>query len=131
MDGRSRIKEIERGEFIVKKKSTQKHRALIEAINKDNFDKLEFVDLIPLLKGTGVVLKDGVEKGISSEAVSLHKFQVNQISNMRLENVEKSLSEIHETIADIGNKILGKEERTNSSNGETIKKNGNTTIIRK
>jgi hypothetical protein len=50
---------------------------------------------------------------------------------MRLENVEKSLSEIHETIADIGNKILGKEERTNSSNGETIKKNGNTTIIRK
>jgi hypothetical protein len=131
MDGRSRIKEIERGEFIVKKKSTQKHRALIEAINKDNFDKLEFVDLIPLLKGTGVVLKDGVEKGIASEAVSLHKFQVNQISNMRLEKVEKSLSEIHETITDIGSKLLGKEERTSSSNAEVIKKNGNTIIVRK
>lgn len=65
-----RILEIEEGEFIVNRKSTQKHKELIRAINNDDFSGLSLNDfsIKELLKGTGVQ-ESGVAKRTGRETV--------------------------------------------------------------
>lgn len=65
-----RILEIEEGEFIVNRRSTQKHKDLIRAINNDDFSSLSLNDrsLRELLKGTGVQ-ESGVAKRTGQETV--------------------------------------------------------------
>lgn len=57
---------VHKGEFVSKQETTKKHRNLLEALHKDDYSELTSADLAPILRGTGVVLKEDVPVRINS-----------------------------------------------------------------
>ncbi len=54
-------------EFVSTAKTTKKHRALLEALHKEDYSHLTIKDLAPLLEGTGVTLNKDVLKDIKTD----------------------------------------------------------------
>ena len=62
MDGNKMI-EIEKEEFVVNRKATRKHRALLENINKNTLDQLSDLELMRMLKPMGIHLTPDHQPG--------------------------------------------------------------------
>lgn len=94
VDGNTMI-EHERGEFVVKKTSYNKHKALIKAINSDDFSKISASDesLRLLLEGTGVMQ----HKEVAKEAGLNNLLIVNAAKDRKVEE-NKTLLEISDTL---------------------------------
>lgn len=74
MDGKDRnILEIERGERIFSRKNTEKHKALFEAIQNNDYSKLDIndVSIRDLLRGTGVMQQLEVAKRTGNQNITL------------------------------------------------------------
>lgn len=134
LDGND-ILEHEAGEFVVKKSVTKKRARLLNAINREDFSTLTFQDIEPLLKGTGMRLRAGVERGIAGEANSVsHAFAL-QAQNGRSAGANKTIDELHDEVRGI-RKIMESHQviETNADGSKIIrKKQGNVehvTIIR-
>lgn len=98
LDGNDRgIMEIERGEEIINRKSSEKHRKILKAINKNDFSDINMQDISikELLSGTGVIAQ--LEESNSSVRHNLH---INDISrtvvvnnNLKSEGYLKSMDD--------------------------------------
>lgn len=64
MDGQD-IMEIERGEYIINKRATRKHRELVEAINNDELSSWSFADLQRFVDPTGTRMRAEVRREVS------------------------------------------------------------------
>lgn len=74
MDGKDRnILEIERGERIFSRKNTEKHKALFEAIQNNDYSRLDIndVSIRDLLHGTGVMQQLEVAKRTGNQNITL------------------------------------------------------------
>lgn len=118
MDGNS-FMEHERGEFVVKKSSTQKYRSVIEAINKDDFSNISMNDisLRALLEGTGVTEHVEVAKKAGENNIMLVR---QSRSFTKQENIR--LEEIHETLKEFFQHTKDKPEVTDFGDYIEIKK---------
>lgn len=99
MDGKDRnILEIERGERIFSRKNTEKHKALFEAIQNNDYSKLDIndVSIRDLLHGTGVMQQLEVAKRTGNQNITLqdranHVFIVNGNSDKYLSSIDKKM----------------------------------------
>lgn len=76
MDGKDKnILEIERGERIFSRKNSEKHRTLFEAIQNNDYSKLDINDISiqDLLHGTGVMQQLEVAKRTGNQNITLHE----------------------------------------------------------
>ncbi len=120
MDGNDKhILEIERGEEIVRRSSSAKHRRLIKAINKDDFSGINMGDLSEILAGSGILSHIEVATKTASHNNYLQeKSQSINIDNSTSEallrdikNILKSPGSSKEVI-DMGEYLIIKEGNT-------------------
>jgi len=113
---------IEGGEYVVNKKSTQKYKALIDAINNDNLANLQ-----AMLSGTGVMLNDDkIEsykalKQIFSNGEIKNKVEIeNKLGNKEIKEFKKAF--------DTHIKNQSKKSDVKIENGYRIEIKGSRTI---
>lgn len=117
--------EVEDGEWVVNRKSSAKYNKILDAINKDKFDSLSNIDILPLLKNTGI---------------SINKKQVREIEQIKLENkiyetskpnlvfIEDVLSKSEKHLLEV-KKEMQKEKITHLNDGTKIIQSKNETRI--
>lgn len=64
---------LSRGESVMTAKTTKKHKALLEALHKDDYSHLTIKDLSPLLAGTGVVFNNEALNEINIDQAKYNK----------------------------------------------------------
>jgi len=113
---------IEGGEYVVNKKSTQKYKALIDAINNDNLANLQ-----AMLSGTGVMLNDDkIEsykalKQIFSNGEIKNKIEIeNKLGNKEIKEFKKAF--------DVHIKNQSKKSEVKIENGYRVEIKGSRTI---
>lgn len=126
IDGNSMI-EHEAGEFVTNKKSTSKYYNVLKALNQDKPQMLSSNDLLPLLKGTGVVLKENVSQSITNHKMIVDR-KIEIQKHERLTTVEGELKGIHEKIGVIEEEMT-REKITHLSDGTVIHQHGNYTKV--
>lgn len=80
-DNSGDVVELEGGEYVIKKSSTQKHERLLEAINNDEIGGLSDQALHDLLRGTGVRFDDEGKEAIKlsrDHEEAKHVYVINQ-----------------------------------------------------
>ena len=115
---------VHKGEFVMTKEKTAKHRSLFEAIHNDQ--QLGFADLASLLKGTGVTLNPDVPAKIL-KSYDLHdqkQITIRSESDKRLANIEKELKAWR-------SESTNKEQIIETPNGTVFKKGNVIRIIRR
>lgn len=118
---------VHKGEFVHDKEKTAKHRNLFEAIHRDDYSILSSTDLDPILKGTGVVLKEDVPVKINKTYANFKQSEYlnNSSSAKRLESIERKMEKYFSY-------QFEKAETTVLPNGSIKTKKGNTIkIVRK
>jgi hypothetical protein len=113
---------VHKGEFVMTKEKTAKHKGLFEKIHND--EKLSLLDLAPLLKGTGVGLLPNVAEK------SYMQISTSEAKKMNLQNLsDKNIAELNENFK----KFLAQQNNKSShkimGDGTEIFKKGNTTRI--
>lgn len=99
-EGGNPLYEAEKDEWYINRKSSQKHDKLLDSINRDDFSKLKPVDIIPLLKGTGVTLNMDVPNKIAKNNTIVRAAQAeasfgNASTDMRLDKIEKVVTNFY------------------------------------
>lgn len=113
---------VHKGEFVMTKEKTAKHRALFEAIHNDQ--QLGFADLSSLLKGTGVSLNPDVPASI------LKQYNVSdQKEALYKSDADKRLASIENELKKWRHESNSKEQRTQNPDGSSVTKKGNVTRI--
>ncbi len=127
-DGQSEMVH-EEGEFFINKKSTRKYLKVIEAINADRPQMLSSSDLVPLLDGTGVSVRENISKEIMRQQVVTNAIVIKQKDD-RLTVVEEQLKIANETLFEMRAEM--KKEKTITTNDAVIHTRGkSTTIVKK
>lgn len=127
MDGKdANILEIERGERIFSRKNSEKHRKLFEAIQNNDFSKLDIgdVSIQDLLRGTGVMQQLEVARMTGSQNITLQDRANNVVviannSDKYLSSIDKKMDNLNKkdpVILDMGDYVWidygnGKTER--------------------
>jgi hypothetical protein len=127
MDGKDRnILEIERGERIFSRKNSEKHKRLFEAIQNNDFSKLDISDVSiqDLLRGTGVMQQLEVARMTGSQNITLQDRANNIVviannSDKYLSSIDKKMDNLNKkepVILDMGDYVWidygnGKTER--------------------
>lgn len=115
MDGKDRnILEIERGERIFSRKNSQKHEKLFEAIQNNDYSKLDINDISirDLLNGTGVMQQLDVARRTGNNNVTLQEranvVVVNGNSDKYLKSIDGKMDNLNRkdpTIVDMGDYV--------------------------
>lgn len=103
MDGKDRnILEIERGERIFSRKNTEKHKALFEAIQNNDYSRLDIndVSIRDLLHGTGVMQQLEVAKRTGNQNITLQDRANNVViiggnSDKYLSSIDKKMDNLN------------------------------------
>lgn len=127
IDGKDRnILEIERGERIFSRKNSEKHKRLFEAIQNNDFSKLDIgdVSIQDLLRGTGVMQQLEVARMTGSQNITLQDRANNVVviannSDKYLSSIDKKMDNLNKkdpVILDMGDYVWidygnGKTER--------------------
>ncbi len=113
VDGSGNVVELEGGEHVINKKSTNKYLPILKAINEDSLHGMSDTALAAMLEGMGIHFESDVEQ---SEAIQAHRQHVdNTINGLNInheypgefKNMEKYLKEMAE---DVRGKITTYEE---------------------
>jgi hypothetical protein len=131
MDGSGKVVELEGGEFVIRKSSTQKYYNLLDAMNEDKLDSLGLMNLAlaELLEGTGVHLSSDSQDRAMGEKLKLEKLQVTVV-NQAPDHGE----DIRETNRLLRSMIADSRDRPTSWEDDKytyIKRNNKTTRIPK
>jgi len=97
IDGRSKVIEIEAGEWITKKKQTRKYKGLLKAINNDELSNMNFGDLMSMVDPTGSRLKEGSQEKVielHKEASQVNILSLDPIISEKLQSMDKRLEEL-------------------------------------
>lgn len=118
---------VHKGEYVMDKETTKKHRNLFEAIHNDDFSRITQVDLANLLKGTGVTINPEVPE----KMIKAYDFNDRKQIIIKGEN-DKVLREINANLKKYFAAQGSKPTKEILPDGTQIIKSGNTTrIIRK
>lgn len=118
---------VHKGEYVMDKETTKKHRNLFEAIHNDDFSRITQVDLANLLKGTGVTINPEVPE----KMIKAYEFNDRKQVIIKGEN-DKVLREINANLKKYFEAQGNKPTKEILPDGTQIIKSGNTTrIIRK
>ncbi|MES2395676.1 MAG: hypothetical protein V4549_06720 [Bacteroidota bacterium] len=109
---------VHKGEFVTTKEKTRQHRNILDAIHTGDYSALTNADLSPLLRGTGVVLKEDVPVRINQAHSDIRRSQTS--------NTEVILGAMDKKMEDFFKFYKGKPEETESKDGTRIIKTGNT-----
>lgn len=135
-DGSGRVIELEDGEEVTNRKASQRHRSLLKAIGSGQLDHFQDNEILSLLSGTGVYMKDGTEKNVANESIQLQRAEVTHKLNMRLSGVEERLDSLNEEVSGVHKHLLSLPQVVTKPDGsqQMTEKKGNVeivTIIRK
>lgn len=124
------IIEAERGEYVTNRRSTSKYRPLIEAINEDDFTRLNLPDIRPLVEGLGIRLEDdAIERYINDRRGDSAASVV--ASAMSTAALERKVAELTEEVKALRKEQARKERVSIMPDGTRIvEKPGQKVIIR-
>lgn len=111
---------VHKGEFVSKKETTKKHRRLLEAMHTENYSALTNADLAPLLRGTGVVLKEEVPVRINQAHSDIRRSQSSTESGI-LRSMDKRMADFFKFYKDKPEVTETKDLRIERK-GNTIRK---------
>lgn len=125
------LMEHEAGEFVTNRSASKRHARVLEAINSGDMSNLSYIDIEPLLYGTGVSLRKDVEKRIVNQQIILNKREIKQSMGLNLGNVENRLTDIHKEVAGIKTEISSSQKTTVLPDGSTkvVKKEGDVEYV--
>lgn len=103
MDGKdTKILEIEKGERIFSRKNSEKHKRLFEAIQSNDYSKLDIndVSISDLLRGTGVMSQLEVARNTGNSNITLQDRANNVVivannSDKYLSSIDKKMDNLH------------------------------------
>ncbi len=117
--------ELEEGEWVVNRQSSEKYDAVLEAINSKDRARAEEAMLDHLLRGTGIVRSKKINKELKKQQ-SISKAPVEKSTD--ISGIEKNLHTVVGDIRKIKEEMLS-EQVTILQDGTKIIKHGNTTKI--
>lgn len=119
--------EAEKGEYVTNRRSTEKYRELIEAINYDNEKGIMDYLLKDVLNGTGV----GISEESRKETIKFMQDYYENVARAESEN-SRLIRETNELLKDIrsGTDKINDSQIAGLGPDKYIEKKGNTTIIR-
>lgn len=124
---------VHKEEFVSTKKTTKKHRKILEAMHQDDYSNLTMPDLAPILKGAGIRLMDDVPERISAKQTRYREAQAAG-SQQALINSSELLKEMRQTRKEITDfKALYKDKpdiKIQPDGTKIIKQGNNTRIIK-
>jgi hypothetical protein len=123
IDGRSRIKEIEEGEWLTKKRVAQKKKPLLKAMNDENepeYRRLMFEELFPFLKSQRIGLSDDVPEEIYQQRQELSVKERTAGTTMAMAGVEKRLDSFHEDFTKMLDDRMNEEHHHSLPDGSRI-----------
>jgi hypothetical protein len=120
---------VEGGEYITRKRSTEKYYDLLEAINKDDFSKIHYSTITNLPKFNHPnVSRETVTKIYKEGKEAEVRVMVNAL---KADELKHGIALLDSTVRDVADRIMNKEQTTILSDGSRIIQRGNvTTIIR-
>ena len=113
---------VHKGEYVMTKDKTEKHRLLFDKIHND--ESISLLDLAPLLKGTGVGLLPDV---IPSASKQMESYGLQKLYQQ--ESSDKNIKELNENFKKFLNQQGTKESRQTLADGTEIIRKGNTIRI--
>lgn len=128
-EGGMPLYEAEGDEWVVRKESAKKHDRLLDAINRDDFKKLKPIDIAPLLKDTGVVMREDVPNRITRKNDLVRSQTVRHLSASA--GVEKRLENIEKKMTGFFGFYKAKPTEKDTGNTKTTKQGNITRIVRK
>lgn len=128
-DGGTMI-EAEDGEHVTRKRSAKKYPKILDAINYDDFSKLTHIDLMPLLKGTGVELHREQVDQIIPTATAVARQERSEGSS-RTSQLEDRIASLDENVKAMREEMTRPKETTTIEGHKQIRQGNHTTIIRK
>lgn len=123
IDGRSRIKEIEDGEWLIKKRVAQKKKPLLKAINDENepeYRRLMFEELFPFLKSQRIGLSEDVPDEIYQQRQELNIRERTAGTSIAMNGVEKRLDAFHDDFTKMVDDRMNEEHHHLLSDGTHI-----------
>lgn len=111
---------VHKREFVSTAQTTKKHRPLLEALHSEDFSKLKFFDIKPILEGTGVMLPDVEKINNSIQSPTI-------INNIKSEESKRILSKVYKELVKMNESDSKKPVKTVLPDGTIVEKTGNTT----
>lgn len=122
--------EAEDGEHVTRKKSARKYGKVLEAINADDFRHITKVDLMPLLRGTGVELAREEVDQIAPQAASVADHEASG-GRARTSQLEERIISLDDNVRAMREEMTRPRESTTNEGHKQIRQGNHTTIVKK